>query len=59
MGYPHGPQPGLLEKSLGAEETFELAVMVDTFAPLEPTAEADAVDDPDYPLSWLDDEERP
>lgn len=59
MGYPHGPQPGLLEKSLGAKETFELAVMIDTFAPLEVTAEADAVDDPDYPFSWLADEERP
>jgi homogentisate 1,2-dioxygenase len=58
MGYPHGPQPGLLEKSLGARGTDELAVMIDTFAPLAATAAADAVDDPDYPFSWLDDEER-
>jgi homogentisate 1,2-dioxygenase len=51
-GIPHGPQPGLLEKSLGAKETKELAVMVDTFAPLEVTASADEVDDAAYPYSW-------
>lgn len=52
MGYPHGPQPGLLEPSLGATETVELAVMIDTFAPLTLAADAGAADDPDYPLSW-------
>lgn len=52
MGYPHGPQPGLLEPALGAEETHELAVMLDTFAPLTLAADAGEVDDPDYPLSW-------
>ena len=31
-GLPHGPQPGLVEKSLGARRTEELAVMWDTFA---------------------------
>ena len=52
MGYPHGPQPGLLEPSLGVKETVELAVMIDTFAPLTVAADAGPADDPDYPLSW-------
>ena len=33
-GFTHGPQPGSVEASLGVESTDELAVMVDTFAPL-------------------------
>jgi homogentisate 1,2-dioxygenase len=53
-GLPHGPQPGLLEKSLGATETNELAVMVDTFRPLKVAAASLVADDPDYPYSWLD-----
>ena len=53
-GIPHGPQPGLVEKSLGAERTDELAVMVDTFRPLKLGAEAESLDDPTYPFSWLD-----
>ncbi len=51
-GIPHGPQPGLLEKSIGAKETKELAVMVDTFAPLHVVKESLEVDDPTYPFSW-------
>ncbi|UCH85307.1 MAG: homogentisate 1,2-dioxygenase [Candidatus Latescibacterota bacterium] len=52
-GLPHGPQPGLLEKSLGATATNELAVMVDTFKPLRVADAVTSVDDPDYPYSWL------
>ena len=33
-GLPHGPQPGTVEKALGAKSTNELAVMWDTFRPL-------------------------
>ncbi|MGB5026238.1 MAG: homogentisate 1,2-dioxygenase, partial [Saprospiraceae bacterium] len=33
-GIPHGPHPGTVEKSIGAKETRELAVMIDTFKPL-------------------------
>lgn len=51
-GIPHGPQPGLLEKSLGAKETRELAVMVDTFRPLNVTRSAMDIDDGNYPYSW-------
>jgi homogentisate 1,2-dioxygenase len=52
MGYPHGPQPGLLEPSLGKKETVELAVMIDTFKPLIMASAADAIDDRNYHLSW-------
>jgi homogentisate 1,2-dioxygenase len=51
-GIPHGPQPGLLEPSLEAKETGEMAVMVDTFRPLEVTKAAEDVDDGNYPYSW-------
>jgi homogentisate 1,2-dioxygenase len=53
-GLPHGPQPGKIEKSLGAKATNELAVMIDTFKPLRLAAALKAVDDPEYPLSWLE-----
>ena len=54
MGLPHGPQPGKIEESLGAKETNELAVMIDTFKPLNMTEAALNVDDEDYPYSWID-----
>ncbi len=53
-GIPHGPHPGAVEKSLGAERTEELAVMIDTFYPLKYTAAARAIDDESYPYSWFD-----
>ena len=53
-GIPHGPHPGTVEKSLGAERTEELAVMVDTFRPLKLGADAEPLDDPQYPFSWLE-----
>jgi len=54
MGIPHGPHPGAVEKSLGAESTEELAVMVDTFNPLKLTEEALGIEDQDYYLSWVE-----
>lgn len=51
-GLPHGPQPGLVEKSLGARRTEELAVMWDTFRPLRLTPFARGLDDPRYAFSW-------
>jgi len=51
-GLPHGPQPGLVERSLGARRTDELAVMCDTFRPLRLTTLARELDDPRYALSW-------
>ena len=52
-GIPHGPAPGVAEKSIGATATEELAVMVDTFRPLRLATGAEDLDDPAYPLSWL------
>ncbi len=52
LGIPHGPQPGAVEASLGHKETKELAVMLDTFRPLQLTAAALALEDPDYWRSW-------
>ena len=57
-GLPHGPQPGKIEESLGAKETNELAVMIDTFKPLKMTKEINKIDDTNYPLSWLEDDLR-
>ena len=52
-GIPHGPHPGTVEKSLGQTGTEELAVMVDTFRPLQITQEALEIENPDYTLSWM------
>ncbi|HEX7412392.1 MAG TPA: homogentisate 1,2-dioxygenase [Bacteroidales bacterium] len=54
IGIPHGPHPGAVQKSLGARETKELAVMIDTFRPLKLTRQALEIEDPDYFRSWLD-----
>ena len=54
FGLPHGPQPGMTEASIGVKETHELAVMVDTFHPLQLTKEALALEKPDYMASWLE-----
>ncbi len=53
-GIPHGPHPGTVEKSIGAKETHELAVMVDTFKPLLMTEHAAGIEDENYYLSWLE-----
>ena len=51
-GIPHGPHPGAYEGSIGMERTDELAVMVDTFRPLQLTAAAAALEDESYATSW-------
>ena len=51
-GHAHGPQPGAVERSLGVDFFDELAVMVDTFAPLQLGEGGLAVDDPDYAFTW-------
>lgn len=55
-GIPHGPHPGAYERSIGKKETLELAVMVDTFAPLQVTEEALTIADRNYYQSWLEKE---
>ncbi len=56
-GIPHGPHPGTVEKSIGAKETKELAVMVDTFHPLSLTDNALNVEEKEYYHSWIEDTE--
>ena len=53
-GFVHGPQPGSVEASIGAERTEELAIMVDTFRPLQLSAAAVSpqVEDRRYPWTW-------
>jgi homogentisate 1,2-dioxygenase len=53
-GLPHGPQPGATEKSIGAEKTEELAVMVDTFNPLHIAIDALELEKTEYQASWID-----
>jgi homogentisate 1,2-dioxygenase len=40
--------------SIGKKETFELAVMVDTFKPLMLTEDAMKINDNSYFQSWLE-----
>ena len=51
-GFTHGPQPGSVERALGAEYFDELAVMVDTFRPLDLAAAATTCEDDQYAWTW-------
>jgi homogentisate 1,2-dioxygenase len=53
-GIPHGPHPGAVDKSIGMKETKELAVMVDTFHPLQLTKDALEIEDENYVMSWAE-----
>ena len=53
-GIPHGPHPGLVQKSIGATATKELAVMVDTFKPLKLTNYAIGIENEGYVMSWAE-----
>lgn len=52
-GLPHGPQPGRTEASIGARWTDELAVMLDTFKPLNVAKGLLEAEDPTYWKSWV------
>jgi homogentisate 1,2-dioxygenase len=51
-GCAHGPQPGAVERAIGAESFDELAVMVDTFRPLELCEPALECEDTGYAWTW-------
>ena len=53
-GLPHGPQPGATEASIGKQATDELAVMVDTFYPLQVALAALELEKSGYMASWLE-----
>jgi homogentisate 1,2-dioxygenase len=52
-GLPHGPHPGRVEASIGKKRTDELAVMLDTFRPLQVGQGVQAIEDPEYAQSWF------
>lgn len=53
-GIVHGPAPGAMERSIGQKDTHELAVMLDTFRPLQVTEAAMQIDDGKYYKSWVE-----
>lgn len=57
-GHAHGPQKGAYERSIGVDYFDELAVMVDTFRPLELGEGGRATDDGAYAWSWAGDGRR-
>ena len=56
-GFIHGPQPGNVERALGATRNDEYQVMIDTFRPLSLTAALANCADQDYPYTWVKREE--
>lgn len=51
-GFTHGPQPGAPERAIGVEYFDELAVMVDTFRPLDICEPGFACEDTGYAWTW-------
>jgi homogentisate 1,2-dioxygenase len=51
-GFTHGPQPGAVERAIGVEYFDELAVMVDTFRPLDLCDQGLACEDTAYAWTW-------
>ncbi len=52
QGIHHGPQPGAVAAAKKKTHTDEIAVMIDTRNPLEPTRDAASVEVEDYWKSW-------
>lgn len=51
-GLPHGPQPGRYFESMNSKDTNELAVMIDTWQPLQLTKTSLEIEDTQYQTSW-------
>ena len=51
-GLPHGPHPEKYEESVGTQKTNELAIMVDTFAPLGLAPAVAQFEDSSYHGTW-------
>jgi homogentisate 1,2-dioxygenase len=51
-GFTHGPQPGAAERAIGVDYFDELAVMIDTFRPLDLCEPALECEDPGYAWTW-------
>lgn len=53
-GHTHGPQPGSVEASIGKKGTEELAIMIDTFRPLDLGPGATDCEEDRYAWTWLE-----
>ncbi|MEJ3743089.1 homogentisate 1,2-dioxygenase domain-containing protein [Actinomycetes bacterium KLBMP 9797] len=51
-GFTHGPQPGAAERAIGVDYFDELAVMVDTFRPLDLCDPGLSCEDTAYAWTW-------
>jgi len=51
-GFTHGPQPGAPDRAIGVDYFDELAVMVDTFRPLDLCEPALSCEDTGYAWTW-------
>ncbi|HEY6594576.1 MAG TPA: cupin domain-containing protein [Asanoa sp.] len=51
-GFTHGPQPGAVERAIGVDYFDELAVMVDTFRPLDLCDAGLSCEDTGYAWTW-------
>jgi homogentisate 1,2-dioxygenase len=58
LGIHHGPHPKAAENASKAQETQEIAVMVDTYEPLVSTPSAEKVEVQGYAMSWKADQKR-
>ncbi len=52
QGIHHGPQKEAVKRTADIKETNEIAVMIDTKNPLEPTPECEKIENLDYWKSW-------
>lgn len=53
-GLVHGPQPDTVEKSIGKEETDEIAVMVESYGRIGLTPYGQDIKDENYMMSWYE-----
>jgi homogentisate 1,2-dioxygenase len=58
QGIHHGPHPNAAKNAEDKTFTEEIAVMVDTYRPLRPTAVAAGIEVADYAMSWRADQKR-
>ena len=58
QGIHHGPHPNAAENASRLTKTEEIAVMVDTYNPLNPTQDAESVEYKEYYMSWRADQKR-
>jgi homogentisate 1,2-dioxygenase len=58
QGIHHGPHPNAAKNAADKDRTEEIAVMVDTYRPLRPTAAAESVEFKEYFMSWRADQQR-